>query len=93
MRGKKKIKHLDSTNAPALSYTRLSVCQVTKKSSDLGGEKGKWACVSMCRNVRQEKVERIFLNIILLSAFFFFPFFCLLNGFVLNTVVPNANEC
>lgn len=25
--------------------------------------------------------------------FFFFPFFCLLNGFVLNTVVPNANEC
>lgn len=69
---RKKIKHLDSTNAAALSYTRLSVCQVTKKSSDLGGEKGKWGCVSMCRNVRQGKAERIFLNIILFSFFFFF---------------------
>lgn len=75
----KKIKHLDSTNATVLSYTRLSVCQVTKKSSDLRGGRGggnPGLCFDVQKRNTVKKVERIFLNIIVFN-FFFPPLLCL----------------
>lgn len=72
----KKIKHLDSTNATVLSYTRLSVCQVTKKSSDLRGGGDPGLCFDVQKRNTVKKVERIFLNIIVFN-FFFPPLLCL----------------
>lgn len=64
----KKIKHLDSTNAAALSYSRLSACQVTKKASDLRGEQGRRGTVQ-CDTVK--KATGTFLNAMVFSSFFF----------------------
>lgn len=65
----KKIKHLDSTNATALSYSRLSTCQVTKQASDLRGEQGKRGRFQ-CDTVK--KAKGIFLNATVFSFFFSF---------------------